>query len=236
VNDFAARLRALQERIAAAAALAGRRADEVRLLAVSKTFPVEVIREAFESGQRRFGENKVQEAATKIESFGAAPGPRPEWHLVGHLQSNKARRAAELFDVVHSVDSGKLARKLSEAAVALGKTLVVLIQIDLGGEETKSGAAREEVAEVARTIRALPGLRLDGLMTLPPYFDDPESARPFFRELREIAERLERDAPGTLGTRQLSMGMSHDFEIAISEGATLVRIGTALFGERLSAG
>jgi hypothetical protein len=234
VNDFAARLRAIQERIASAAARAGRRADEITLLAVSKTFPVEVIREAFDSGQRRFGENKVQEAAPKIESFAAEP--RPEWHLVGHLQSNKARRAAELFDAVHSVDSQKLARKLSEAAVELGKTLVVLIQLDLGGEATKSGAARDEVDELARTIRALPGLRLDGLMTLPPFFDDAEQARPFFRELREIAERLERAERGALGARQLSMGMSHDFETAISEGATMVRIGTALFGERRSAG
>ena len=234
MNDFAARLRAIQERITSAAARAGRRADEVTLLAVSKTFPVEVIREAFDSGQRRFGENKVQEAAPKIESFAAEP--RPEWHLVGHLQSNKARRAAELFDAVHSVDNRKLARKLSEAAVELGKTLVVLIQVDLGGEATKSGAAREEVDELARTIRALPGLRLDGLMTLPPFFDDPEQSRPFFRELRGIAERLERAEPGALGARQLSMGMSHDFETAISEGATIVRIGTALFGERRSAG
>jgi hypothetical protein len=236
VNDFAARLRAIQERIASAAARAGRRADEITLLAVSKTFPVEVIREAFDSGQRRFGENKVQEAAPKIEYFAAQPGPRPEWHLVGHLQSNKARRAAELFDVVHSVDSIKLARKLSQAAVELEKTLVVLIQVDLGGEATKSGAARQEVDELARTIRALPGVRLDGLMTLPPFFDDPERSRPFFRELREIAERLERAEPGALGTCQLSMGMSHDFETAISEGATMVRIGTALFGERRSAG
>jgi hypothetical protein len=148
------------------------------------------------------------------------------------LQSNKARRATELFDVIHSVDSPKLAGKLSQAATELGKRLVVLVQVDLGDETTKSGSPRAEVEELVRSISALPGLRLDGLMTLPPFFPEPEQTRPFFRELREIAERLEARHPGCLGRRHLSMGMSHDFEVAISEGATLVRIGTALFGER----
>ena len=232
MSDFATRLRQVEARIAAAATRSGRSRDEVALVAVSKTFPVETIAEAAAAGLGRFGENKVQEADPKIRFFAARPGPPLEWHLVGHLQSNKARRATELFDVIHSVDSPKLAGKLSQAATELGKQLVVLVQVDLGGETTKSGSPRDEVADLMRSIGALPGLRLDGLMTLPPFLPDPGQTRPFFRELREIAERLEARHAGCLGRRHLSMGMSHDFEVAISEGATLVRIGTALFGER----
>lgn len=230
VSDNLTRLRL---RIADCAKSAGRRADDVGLVAVTKTFPREVVSLAVEAGQLNFGENRVQEAETKIPYFRGNAGL--QWHLVGHLQSNKARRAAELFDVVHSVDSEKVARRLSEAAAALDRTIAVLIQVDLGEEATKWGTPRSETMRLAETCSELPGLRLDGLMTIPPFFDDPERTRPFFRELREIKDDLESAHPGVLGSRHLSMGMSHDFEIAIEEGATLVRIGTAIFGERTRA-
>jgi hypothetical protein len=152
--------------------------------------------------------------------------------MIGHLQSNKAHRAAELFNVIQSVDSVKLARRLGQAAQALGKTLSVLIQVDLGLEATKFGAGRGDVAEIVAEISKLGGLRLDGLMTIPPYLEDPSLVRPYFAALRELALSLSAEAPGCLGRGHLSMGMSHDFEVAIHEGATIVRIGTAIFGER----
>ena len=181
-----------------------------------------------EAGIRRFGESRVQEAGTKIPHFvGTA---KPEWHLVGHLQSNKARRAVELFDVIQSVDSAKLAERISQASQELGKTTPVLLQVDIGNEETKFGAPPDELSGIIEMISVLKGIRLDGLMTLPPYFEDQEDARPYFRKLRELGERLEAENPGCLGKRHLSMGMSHDFEAAIHEGATIVRVGTAIFG------
>jgi pyridoxal phosphate enzyme (YggS family) len=152
--------------------------------------------------------------------------------MIGHLQSNKAWRAAELFDVIHSVDSIKLARKLSQAALELDKTLSVLIQVDLGHEETKFGADRGQVAEIVAATADMGGLRLDGLMTIPPFFEDPERTRIYFAALRDLRQSIELEQPGALGRGQLSMGMSHDFEVAIQEGATMVRVGTAIFGER----
>ncbi len=224
------RVAEVRQRIARAAARAGRAAGEVRLVAISKTFPPEAVRAAFEAGLREFGENRVQEAEPKIAALADLEGV--EWHLVGHLQSNKARRAAELFDCIHSLDSFKLAVKLSEAAVARNRPVPVLLQVDLGEEETKFGVGRSQVRTVVSSIRDLPGIRLSGLMTMPPYFEDPEKARPFFAELRSLRDSLEQDYPGCLGPRHLSMGMSHDFEVAIQEGATIVRIGSAIFGER----
>jgi pyridoxal phosphate enzyme (YggS family) len=220
----------VRARLAKAAAASGRRPEEITLIAVSKNFPREDISSAIIAGQCHFGENRVQEAESKIPHFRGIH--QLIWHMIGHLQSNKARRAAELFDVIHSVDSIKLARKLSEASLAIGKRLPVLIQVDLGLEETKFGAERGQVADMVAAIANLEGLRLEGLMTMPPYFENPESTRPYFASLRELRQSLESEQPGCLGSGQLSMGMSHDFEVAIREGATMVRVGTAIFGER----
>ncbi len=199
----------------------------MRLLAVSKTHPPEAVREALAAGQTLFGENYVQEAQAKVP----AVGPGPVWHFIGHLQTNKARVAAELFSVVEGVDGAKLLRALDRHAGELGKRLTVFIQVNLGGEAQKAGCAPEDAGELAALAAGLPHLDLAGLMTLPPFFDDPEGARPYFARLRELATRLAPGLPpGCLA--ELSMGMSGDFEAAIAEGATLVRVGTAIFGPR----
>ena len=230
MNKIAFNIQTLRERIAMAAGACGRSPDEITLLAISKTFPKEIISEAVEAGLRRFGENRVQEAENKIPLV--PKEPKLEWHLVGHLQSNKARRAAELFDVIHSLDSKKLAAKLNQACGDLGKTLSVLLQIDLGEEETKFGVPPSQIRELVASVSESSHIRLDGLMAIPPFFENPESVRPYFVKLREWKDRLESEQPGCLGRQHLSMGMSHDFEIAIQEGATIVRIGTAIFGSR----
>lgn len=217
-------LRSLRERIAAAAERAGREADEVKLVAVSKTHPAEKVREAIDAGQTIFGENKVQEAESKIDEL---RDRAIEWHLIGHLQSNKARKAVNLFDVIQSVDSIELAQRLERICDEEGREdLSVLVQVDLVGEETKSGISEAELPKLIDHLKACEHLKLKGLMILPPYFDDPEATRPYFKRLREIRDRL---VPGG----ELSMGMSHDFEVAIEEGATIVRVGTAIFGERV---
>ena len=238
LNPIARNIRHICGRITRTAESCGRRSEEITLLAISKTFPREAIAEALAAGICRFGENRVQEAETKISYFADAAQTlnqcfiKPEWHLVGHLQSNKARRAVELFDVVQSVDSAKLATRISQAALELGKIIPVLVQVDLGNEETKFGAPPEKIRGIIEAISGFKGVRIDGLMTLPPYFEDQEDARPYFRRLRELGEKLEAEQPGCLGKRHLSMGMSHDFEAAIREGATIVRVGTAIFGTR----
>lgn len=201
-----------------AAQRAGRKPEEITMLAVTKVFPVEVLLEAYALGMREFGENYVQEFERKFPSVGACHGAR--FHLIGHLQSNKARKAAEMFDVVQTVDTGKLARRLGEA----GKPLEVMLEVKLSEEESKHGAAPEELGELIDAVRAVPGLRLTGLMTMPPWSEDAELARPYFRKLRALGERH--------GMEKFSMGMSHDLEVAIEEGSTMVRVGTALFGSR----
>ena len=219
----------VQERIQLACQRAGRSAGDIRLIAVSKTQPAEAIRQAYAAGLREFGENRVQEAAVKrkqLESLDAV------WHLIGHLQSNKAKLACQLFDCIHSVDSLHLAEKIDRAAAALGRKLPVLIEVHLGEEASKFGVEEDELVQLAEKVGALPAVELRGLMTLPPFFDDPEAVRPFFRHLREMAERIEARNLTGVSMRELSMGMSHDFEIAIEEGATIVRVGTAIFGER----
>jgi PLP dependent protein len=228
--DIAQNIRRIQERAAAAAVSCGRSPDEIALLAISKTFPAESIRQAAEGGLKRFGENRVQEAEGKILRI--RPELNLEWHLVGHLQSNKAKRAVELFDVIQSLDSTKLASRISEAAVEMGKTQSVLLQVDLGQEETKFGADPERVREILEGLSGLKAIRLDGLMTIPPFFEDPEKSRPFYAKLRELRDALDSEQPGCLGQKHLSMGMSHDFEEAIREGASIIRIGTAIFGSR----
>lgn len=219
-------LAAVKQRIAAACRKAGRDPAAVRLVAVSKTVDLDRIREAVAAGQFIFGENYLQEARDKIATIG-----RPvSWHLVGHLQSKKAKAAVELFDLIHALDRAKLANALEAAAGQSGKIQDVLIQVNQASEATKSGVAPEAALDLLNEVAALPHLRVLGLMTMPPWFDDPEDARPYFRALRQLRDRL-RDASG-LELPELSMGMSGDFAVAVEEGATLVRVGTAIFGHR----
>ena len=219
----------VQERIAAASVRAGRRPEEVKLVAVSKTVPPERIRQAYEAGLRDFGENRVQEADAKRSALSDLT---VTWHLVGHLQTNKAKLARELFHWVHSVDSGRLAAKLHQAAPCSGDRLPVLLEVNLGGEPTKSGVQEHELLPLAEEVGRFETLELRGLMTLPPFFEDPQQARPFFRRLRELARSIDSANPPNVSIRELSMGMSHDLEVAIEEGATIVRVGTAIFGPR----
>jgi hypothetical protein len=219
--SLAERVAGVRERIECAAARSRRDPSGINLIAVTKVFPAETIRQAWELGLRHFGENYIQEFEGKYPAVSDLEGAR--FHFIGHLQSNKARRAAELFHCVQTVDSARLARRLNEA----GRRLEVLLEVKLSPEQSKSGAAPEELPGLIEAVRACPNLELAGLMTMPPWSEDPELSRPYFRRLRELAERH--------GLQQLSMGMSHDFEAAIEEGATLVRVGTALFGERKHA-
>jgi hypothetical protein len=225
----------VQGRIAAAARRAGRNPADITLMAVSKTFPPELIREAYDAGIRVFGENRVQEFAGKA---GAVLNlTEAEWHLIGHLQSNKAAAAAELFGTVDSVDSARVAQKLNAAAEKAGKVLPVLIEINVGGEEAKSGVApsSEELEQILVGASRWKNLRVRGLMTVPPYTEDPEEARAYFRQLRKIRDGIAAQRLPAVSMEVLSMGMSHDFEVAIEEGATCVRVGTAIFGERAKA-
>jgi pyridoxal phosphate enzyme (YggS family) len=214
------RAREIARRVELAARRAGRPPSAVTLVAASKSQPPAALAEAFAAGIRVFGENRVQEAEPKIA---ALPGPR--WHFIGRLQRNKARRAVELFELIHSVDSVRLAEALARLGEERGRPVCVLVEVNLGGEATKGGFEVDELPEALAALAGRPGLEVQGLMTIPPPVDDPEQSRPFFRRLAELARR--HDLP------QLSMGMSDDFEVAIEEGATFVRVGTALFGERL---
>jgi pyridoxal phosphate enzyme (YggS family) len=217
----------VRRRVAEAARRAGRSPDEVTLVAVSKTFSAEAVREAYAAGQRDFGENKVQEGLQKIEQTADI---RVRWHLIGHLQSNKAKRAAGAFACIHSVDSVDLLRKLDAAA---GDTPPeILVQVDLAGEATKFGAPEDEAHRCVRAGLDARSVRLAGLMLLPPWNQDQEQTRPWFRRLKELRDRMVRDGVPAASLRHLSMGMSHDFEAAIEEGSTLVRVGTAIFGKR----
>ena len=216
------RLAAVRSRIARAAERARRDPSSITLLAVTKVFPASVIREAYDEGLREFGENYVQEFEGKAPEVAGLPGAR--FHLIGHLQSNKARKAAELFQVIQTVDSPKLARRLNE----MGSPLDVMLEVKLSEEQAKSGADPCSLPVLIDAVGACPNLRLLGLMTMPPWSDDPEASRRYFRALRELSERH--------GLPQLSMGMSHDLETAIEEGATCVRVGTALFGKRKRLG
>ena len=219
----------IRNRIKAAAARVGRDPAEITLIAVSKTVPVERIAPALNAGIIDLGENRVQEAETKVGSL-AAPGLR--WHLIGPLQSNKARRAVELFEVIHSLDSIKIAERLNRIAGELSKKMPVLIQVDLGKETTKSGIDESELESMVKAFAGFDHLQLEGLMTLPPYFENIEDVRPYFRRLRQLKEELNASGFATQQMKELSMGMSHDFEVAVEEGATMVRVGTAIFGTR----
>jgi len=217
-------------RVHTAAQRAGRSIEDITLVAISKTHPAERLKAALAAGMTDFGENRVQEAEAKILEVGRA---RARWHLVGHLQTNKARRAVKLFDCIHSLDSVDLAKRLDQMCEAESRAeLPVLIQVDLGGEATKTGIDPRGLPELLSVIKTCQRLRLTGLMTLPPYFEDPDCARPYFKTLRELREELQPQGHFGEHAGELSMGMSHDFEIAIEEGATMVRVGTAIFGER----
>lgn len=222
----------VRERIASAAGRVGRSPDSIMLMAVSKTVDRERIRQASEAGIRVFGENRVQEFEAKFPD----PGTRrnAEWHLIGHLQTNKARKAAEIFDAVDSVDSLRLAEKLDQAAAALGKTLPVLIEINVGGEASKSGVPLDspELEDLLRGVAGLEHLEVRGLMAVPPFAENPEATRPYFRLLRGLRDQIAQRRLSRVRMDVLSMGMSHDFEVAIEEGSTCVRVGTAIFGER----
>jgi len=226
---------AIHERIAAAARRAGRRPEEIALMAVSKTHPAERIREAYAAGLRLFGENRVQEFASKAAALADLAGA--DWHMIGHLQSNKAGKAAELFAAVDSVDSVKLAEKLDAAARSMGKRMAVLIEINVGGEAAKTGVAPDsrELEELLLAAPRFEQLEFCGLMAVPPFTDDPEDARPYFRKVRELRDAIAARKLLAVRTDVLSMGMSHDFEVAITEGSTRIRVGTAIFGERATA-
>jgi PLP dependent protein len=225
----------VQERIVAASVRTARNAEAITLMAVSKTFPVERIRDAYAAGLRIFGENRVQEFAGKAEALRDLRDV--EWHLIGHLQTNKTAKAAELFDAVDSIDSVRTAEKLNASAEGAGKTLSVLIEINVGGETAKSGVApgSDELEQILRGGPRWENLRIGGLMTVPPYTEDPEGSRAYFRQLGQIRDSIAARRLPQIGTAVLSMGMSHDFEVAIEEGATCVRVGTAIFGERAKA-
>jgi PLP dependent protein len=225
----------IRQRIAAAAGRAHRNPTDITLMGVSKTFPVTSIREAYAAGLRAFGANRVQEFAGKAAAVRDLPDAK--WHLIGHLQTNKAGRAVELFDAVDSVDSVRMAEKLNAIAQSAGKILNVLIEVNVGGEAAKSGVApdSDELERILQGAARWGSLKIQGLMTVPPYSEDPQGSRPYFQQLREMRGRLAARALPEVGMGTLSMGMSHDFEVAIEEGATCLRVGTAIFGERAKA-
>jgi len=220
----------IRERIAEAALRSGRRPADVRLMAVTKTVDDGRIAEAIAAGVDMIGENYVQEGRRKIEKLGKSV----EWHMIGHLQTNKAKYAVRLFDLIHSVDRIELARELSRRSVLDGTITPVLLEVNTGGENTKSGVSPAQVVEFARAVAVLPNLSVQGLMTMPPWFDDPEEARPFFRSLRAFRDRIAGERIPGVEMRELSMGMTQDFDVAVEEGSTIVRIGRAIFGERPS--
>lgn len=221
---------AILKKINHAAMLAGRSPDGIKLIAVTKTVEIGKIKEAVDIGLRIFGENRVQEAQKKIpglKSYVSDSGI--EWHLIGHLQKNKAKYAVPMFDLIHTIDSVELAEEINRQAEKIDKIQKVLVQVKLSGEETKHGVSEEDLVLLLKKVKAMNNLHLRGLMTIPPFFDDPEKTRPYFRRLRELLKKAENAG---CNLSELSMGMSNDFEVAIEEGATMIRIGTALFGER----
>ena len=228
-HSIASRLFEIRARIARAAERARRDPASVRLVAISKTFPVESVREAAAAGQIDFGENRVQEALPKMDQTADLP---LRWHLVVHLQSNKAKKAGARFDLIHSIDSADLLSPIGEAASAAGRRIDLLVQVDLAGEPTKHGAREADLAAVFDAARDRPGVRLVGLMLLPPAVDAAASARPYFRALKDVRDRLLAGGADPSMLAELSMGMSHDFEVAVEEGATMVRVGSAIFGSR----
>ncbi len=226
--EVADNIQHIREKIAEAAHRSGRPASAIRLMAVTKTVDDTRIAEAIRAGVEIIGENYVQEAKRKIEKLGKAG----EWHLIGPLQTNKAKYAVHLFDMIHSLDRRELAAELDRRARTAGRVMPVLVEINVSGEETKSGVPLNEALELVRTVATLENLSIRGLMTMPPWFDDPEEARPYFRRLREFRDRIAAEAIPRVEMRELSMGMTGDYAVAVEEGATIVRIGRGIFGER----
>jgi len=227
--DIARNLTEVRQRIGRTATAAGRAASDITLLAVSKTFSVEAVRAAAAAGQRDFGENRVQEGLQKITQTADLS---IRWHLIGTLQSNKARKAASAFHVIHSIDSVRLLQAVDAAAEEAGTHPELLVQVDLAGEATKHGAPVEHAKDIVKAAQRCRAARLSGLMTVPPFFDNPELTRPYFAQLRAVRDTLLTEGVDPQLLRNLSMGMSHDFEVAVQEGATIVRLGTAIFGQR----
>jgi hypothetical protein len=227
--SVAGNIKSIMDRIASASKRAGRDPASVQLVVVTKTVDVERILEAVASGAVLLGENRVQEAKEKIEKLGPIAG----WHLIGHLQTNKAKYAVKLFELIHSVDNAELARELDKQAGKIGKKQDVLIEVSVAGEAAKAGVPIDAVVALVREASKLKNLSIRGLMTIPPFLDDPGQVRPYFRKLRELSERIAAENIPGVSMRELSMGMSGDFEVAIEEGATMVRVGTAIFGERI---
>ncbi|RJP56013.1 MAG: YggS family pyridoxal phosphate-dependent enzyme [Deltaproteobacteria bacterium] len=228
MSKIADNLISVKERIEKAALRAARDPGEVKLVVVSKTIGVEEIREAISAGAAILGESYVQEAKEKIEEI----GHQVRWHMIGHLQTNKVKQAINLFDMIYSADSINLAEEIDKRAKQSGKTISVLIQVNISQETTKSGIERDSAISLVSKIVNLTNIKVEGLMTMPPYFDDPEDTRPYFKSLRELKEEIERKGFENIYMKELSMGMSSDFEIAVEEGATIIRVGTAIFGER----
>ena len=230
-GNVRANLDTINNRILKSAEACGRQPETIRLVAVSKTKPAEMMKAAAEAGVRIFGENYIQEAREKFNTLAGTDHP-VSWHFIGHLQSNKAKYAVRIFDLIHSVDSLKLAKELNRHAQKNDKTQDILVQVNIAEETTKSGILKEDALKLIRDTSELPNLRIKGLMTMPPYFNQPEKVRPFFSALRELSEEIRNESIPGVSMDELSMGMTGDFETAIEEGATLIRIGTAIFGER----
>jgi pyridoxal phosphate enzyme (YggS family) len=228
MTSISQNLALVQERIAAAAAKSGRRPEDICLVAVTKTVPPERIKEALAAGVQHIGENRVQEAAAKVESIPAGV----TWHLIGHLQRNKAKQAIQIFDLIHSLDSLRLAKMLQKRAKELERTANCLVEVNVAGEESKHGIIPDQLLPLLRQVSLLPQLSVRGLMTVAPYVKDPEEVRPIFRQLREMAHEIDKLKLPGVSMEELSMGMSGDFEVAIEEGATMVRVGSAIFGAR----
>ena len=229
-ENIQSRLKLVKERIEAAAQACGRDPRTIKLVAVSKTVPVDLVQAAIKAGVTILGENYVQEVRDKIEALSAE---KVSWHFIGHLQSNKAKYAVKLFDLIHSVDSLKLAKELNKRAGIIGKVQNILVQVNISGEATKSGIETEQALELVRRIAPLENLTVCGLMTMPPYFNAPDKVRPYFRALKDLSDIIRKEAIANVDMTELSMGMTGDFGVAIQQGATLVRIGTAIFGERV---
>ena len=225
---IAENIRSVEQRIQAACARAGRRRDEVTLICVTKTMPVTDLQEAYDEGQRNFGENRVQEIT---EKYPLLPDDI-RWHMIGHLQRNKVKYLMDRVVMIHSVDSASLARTISKEAVKAGRTMDILLEVNAAGDESKFGLSYEEVLPLVREIAPLPGLHICGLMTVAPYTDDPETNREFFKKLRDLSVDIDRQSIDNVSMHTLSMGMTGDFEVAIEEGATHIRVGTAIFGKR----
>jgi len=229
VESFRQRIKTLKDRIKKAAIACGRDPETITLVTVSKTISIDTVKEAIDAGVTVFGENYIQEARDKVNALSSHP---VSWHFIGHLQTNKAKYAVRLFDLIQTVDSLKLAHELNKQAIKINKIQPILVQVNIGLESTKSGVVAKDTLSLIKDISRLANLSVKGLMTMPPFFDDAEKARPYFAALCDLRDHIDRESMPNISMDELSMGMTGDFEVAIEEGATIVRIGTAIFGKR----